>query len=92
MLDDEGNSLTIPPSGVLARCNSTEVVTRKLGRFSSHAMEFGEVYNLPAPQENVIYITSRLVAERAKRDDVVAPGRMVTQPDGSRACIGTSDV
>ena len=36
-------------------------------------IEWGEVTGLPEPQDGVIYIVSALVAQAAKRDDVVSP-------------------
>jgi hypothetical protein len=35
--------------------------------------EFGEIENLPDSVDGVIYVTSTLVAQRAKRPDVVSP-------------------
>lgn len=87
---DEAEMMTVPPSGVVARCASKEVVKREIGRFNGFDMEFGEVTDLPASEPNTIFIASRLVAERAARQDVVSPGRMLTLASGERACVGLS--
>jgi hypothetical protein len=87
---DEAEMLIVPPSGIVARCASTEIVRRTIGRFNGLDMEFGDISDLPAPEPNTILIASRLVAERAARQDVVAPGRMVTISSGERACVGLS--
>lgn len=87
---DEAEMLIVPPSGIVARCASKEVVKREIGRFNGLDMEFGEISDLPAPEEATIFIASRLVAERAHRPDVVAPGRMIVLSSGERACVGLS--
>lgn len=87
---NEEEMLIVPPSGIVARCASTEVVRRTIGRFNGLDMEFGAISDLPAPEEATVFIASRLVAERACRSDVVAPGRMVTLSSGERACVGLS--
>lgn len=44
---------------------------------------FGEVIDLPEPQEGVIYIVSMLVAARAVgRNDLVSPGRQLRNEAG----------
>lgn len=40
--------------------------------------------------QDIRFIASRLVAERAHRPDVVAPGRMIVLSSGERACVGLS--
>lgn len=87
---DESAMMIVPPSGIVARCASTEIVRRAIGRFNGLDMEFGEISDLPAPEEATIFIASRLVAERAHRQDVVAPGRMIVLSSGERACVGLS--
>jgi len=50
------------------------------------------IMDLPAPQKGVLYVASRMVAEmavREGREDVVCPGRLVRDRDGSPiACRG----
>lgn len=78
--------ITIPRSGAVAR-----VATRKqkvaefvIDNISVPVYEiaYGNVENLPEPQENTIYIVSLLVlqAVRNSRSDVVAPD---TSPDSA---------
>lgn len=44
---------------------------------------FGEVVDLPEPQEGVLYIVSMLVAARASnRTDLVSPGRQIRNDAG----------
>lgn len=47
------------------------------------APEFGEIVDLPEPQEGVLYIVSMLVAARAQnRTDLVSPGRQLRNEAG----------
>jgi hypothetical protein len=60
----------IPPSGTVAR------VTASYTPFDENGIcqaVFGPVQGLPEPQPGIIYITSALVAQAAKRPDVVSP-------------------
>lgn len=61
----------IAPSGTIARVNS------EYTEFNGNGVcqvVFGDVQNLPAPQEGVLYIVSGMVAAAAKdRSDLVAP-------------------
>lgn len=72
--DQDGNILaTYDPSGSLARCAvSSEMVATVDGVAIKRAV-FGEVTGIPAPQDGVLYLTSTLVAQAAKRADVVSP-------------------
>lgn len=51
---------------------------------------FGEVVDLPEPQEGVLYIVSMLVAARAaNRIDLVSPGRQIRNEAGQViGCLG----
>lgn len=64
-----------PPSGMIARVSSTQTIAARIGNIDVVKTQFGEVENLPEPQEDTIYIVSSLVAQAlaGKRDDVVAP-------------------
>jgi hypothetical protein len=64
------NGATIAPSGTVAR------VTTAHSAFDANGIcivTFGEVQGLPAPEMGTIYIVSALVAQAAKRPDVVSP-------------------
>lgn len=88
----EGEILTIPPSGVVARVSQEtrdegEIVTvvhnqfKKVEVFSS---TFGDVVNLPAPKEGHIYVVSGMVlnALGGAREDVMAPGELIRSDKG----------
>ena len=66
---------TIPPSGQIARCVVKAVPAGMIGAlgFPLSRQEFGAVEGLPEPKEGVWYLASTLVAQQAKRADVVSP-------------------
>mgnify|MGYP003348687737 CR=1 FL=1 len=78
---------TIPPSGTVARCAT---VSRSAGEHQGVALvraTFGEVVDLPDPEEGVLLVVSALVrAAVPHRGDVASPGDLVR--DGSGAVIG----
>ena len=81
---------TFPPSFIVARCRkSTEVtgyVKMGLGKYVqiTHTT-FSEVDGLPEPKEGVLYIVSKLVAEKYKgiRNDLVITNGHIRLEDGS---------
>ena len=72
------NGAAYAASGVVARVANAHTPFDENGVAS---IEWGEVTGLPAPQEGVIYIVSALVAQAAKRPDVVSPAT------GHPACV-----
>ena len=64
------NGAAYAASGVVARVANAHTPFDADGVAS---IEWGEVTGLPAPQEGVLYIVSALVAQAAKRPDVVSP-------------------
>lgn len=70
--------LEIPPSGIVARVTVATSVVGTIEvdgvQIPIHAHRYGEVENLPPPQEGVLYIVSGRVLEAASgRHDLVAP-------------------
>jgi hypothetical protein len=75
---DSSNTLKIPPSGQVARVQSTEELVGYVNGISVYKTIYGEVQGLPEPQEDTIYIVSQVVLQALKekgikRDDVLAP-------------------
>ena len=76
---ENGKTLSVPPSGVVVRC---EVRRERVGSLLVDGMEipinrtiFGEIQNLPEPQEGTVYLVSSIVAQAAvqqfpHRDDI----------------------
>lgn len=78
--------LDIQPSGQVARVSTTEVVVDNIDVDGTNvpilSVEFGEVVGLPEPEDGTIFIVSALVAQAARRSDVMSPGRLVRDPEG----------
>jgi hypothetical protein len=90
LADADGNVIaTFPPSGQVARvATSTEVVAQLMGRPISRTT-FGEVTGIPAPAEGVVYLVSTIVAQAARRPDVVSPdtGPTAVRKDGQVVAV-----
>jgi hypothetical protein len=90
LADADGNVIaTFPPSGQVARvATTTEVVGELMGRPISRTT-FGEVTGVPAPAEGVVYLVSTLVAQAARRSDVVSPdtGPTAVRKDGQVVAV-----
>jgi len=86
LLHGEGGSITIPASGQVARL----AVTREnLAPLSIGGVvlpvarpTMGQVTGLPDKEEGVVFVVSALVADAAKRPDVMAPGELVRDAAG----------
>ena len=71
----DGPTVTIPPSGIVARCATSRVqvgtVTVDGIAIPVNRTQFGEVTGLPDPQPDTIYIVSAVVAQAVpNRPDV----------------------
>lgn len=76
---------TIEPSGV-ARADYTQETLGNLDGIPIVRNEYGLPTNLPAPQEGVYYIVSKLVADAARNngratDDLLLTGELVRDND-----------
>lgn len=87
LMPADGQSVTIPPSGAVARCAVRRV---QIGMVRTpdgpgvpiNRTEFGAVEGLPAPAPDTIYIVSAIVAQAAHRDDVVIVDEVVRDSEG----------
>lgn len=79
--------IKIPPEATPARVSEkTEVVDLlEWSGIQLHVIkkEFGEIQNLPEPQPDTIFVASLLVAQAAKRRDVLAIGEAVRDEKGN---------
>lgn len=90
VLDDA--KITLAPVLPIPRVSSSSVVTATYTITDGNGIEheivreapvFGEVVDLPEPQEGVLYVVSMLVAARASnRTDLVSPGRQLRNEAG----------
>lgn len=94
ILTPDGN-LSLPPAGESAR---VQMVGQELQPIVTDgitvpvsAQVAGDIIGLPDPQPDTIYVVSMLVAQTARRPDVLSPGRLVRDNAGQPAgCIGLS--
>lgn len=80
-------AITIPASGNVARCSQTIDIVGALTLDSVvvpiSASSYGEVVDLPAPQDGVYYIVSRLVMSACPaRQDLLVPNDLVRNDAG----------
>lgn len=89
---EDGTKISLEPVLPTPRVSSSSVKTATYTITDDNGTEheivreapvFGEVIDLPEPQEGVIYIVSMLVAARAaNRTDLVSPGRQLRNDVG----------
>jgi hypothetical protein len=72
------------PSTGLARCKTFEKVVEIIDGVFVNQRTFGDVYDLPEPQENTIYIVSILVAKAVagQRNDVYVVDETIRDEQG----------
>jgi hypothetical protein len=83
----DGATITIPPSGTVARCTVTRsvvgTVTVETVTVPVTATVLGQVEHIPEPEPETLFIVSRVVAEAARdRDDLVVPDDVVRDDQG----------
>lgn len=81
-----GGTVTIPPSGTVARC---AVRREPLGRVDLEGLavpirelEYWAVEGLPRPAPSTLYLVSSVVAQAVQRDDVVIVDEVVRDEQG----------
>ena len=75
---------TILPTSPPARVSTTTTFSRMLGVARITQTVFGDVEDLPEPQEGIIYIVSRIVrAALPNRDYLFYPNELVRDENGS---------
>ena len=78
-----GEMVEIPSTG-LARCVCNESKVGEVDGINIYRNSYGGVTGLPEPQEDTIYVVSRIVAEAVKgsRNDVYVVTRTIRNSDG----------
>lgn len=74
--------VTVAPSGQVARVATVDTAAPDHDGIPVVITTFGEVTGLPAPDDGVMYVVSGIVADAARRPDVVSPGALIRGPDG----------
>lgn len=73
------------PAGLPARCSNKMEEEQQYEDVQVIKVGFNHIVNLPEPRKDVMYITSAIVADEAKRigrKDVVVPFRLVKEYSG----------
>ena len=86
---ENGDDLVLPASGEVARVTfSTQQVDEVDGIPIFKTVYEPEVTGLPEPQDNVIYIASSMAAQTVRRQDVLAPTKLIRGNDGQVIAAG----
>ncbi len=67
------SDIVIEPTLPAARVRMESVVVSHINDIPVKMSKFSEVENLPEPQDDIVYVVSMVVAQRANRSDVVGP-------------------
>jgi hypothetical protein len=74
---------TIEPQGIVARCEETTKVEGYIDGVEIVVRTYGNVYDLPNPNPDTIYIVSILVRlARPDRTDLASPGDLIRDDAG----------
>lgn len=73
VVDAEGNIKNIEASGQLARVATSSEVVATVDGVEVRRTVFGAVTGVPAPSAGTLYLVSTIVAQAARRPDVVSP-------------------
>ena len=65
------SDIVIEPTLPAARVRMESVVVSHINDIPVKMSKFSEVENLPEPQDDIVYVVSMVVAQRANRSDVV---------------------
>lgn len=84
VIKGNGQSMTIPKSGDVARCSQTRKDVDQINDIMLSVTQFGDVEGLPEPRWGVWFIVSALVrAGVPHRKDVLSPGALVRDDAGN---------
>ena len=82
-VDALGNIIEeVAPSGILPRCITSRKVVGFVNGIPVNETIFDKVVNLPEPEEDTIFIVSKLVAEAANREDLYIVDDTVRDENG----------
>jgi hypothetical protein len=93
-----GNTIVIPPSGMVARVRTKRIIRNAIA-FSGLKAPVAEIESLaidglPEPMENVVHIVSTFVAQHPQcrgREDVIAPDLHSAVRDGNGNVVAVSN-
>ena len=74
---------TLPPTGIVPRCEQHEERVGTIAGIPVTRQVFGEIIDLPEPEEGVFFVVSRMVAAACpERRDLLIPGALVRDDEG----------
>jgi hypothetical protein len=83
IISADGTSRSIEPTGTVARCSQVPTPAGDHDGVSLTHVRYGDVTDLPAPVDGVLYVVSALVrSARPNRTDVASPGDLVRNDSG----------
>lgn len=89
----DGTFLSLPKCDNPARCSVTFQDVTTADDIPVKRQVFGAVQNLPAPQNDTLFLVSLVVAQASKRSDLVSPGAAIRDANGVQiGCDGLSVV
>jgi hypothetical protein len=81
-----GTPITFQASGKIARLKVIRQIQPQIGVdgevYDVITPTLGDIDGLPEPVEGIIYVVSSMVAEKAKRADVLSPGELIRDAAG----------
>lgn len=80
----DGTVVNIEPSGIVPRISSSQEIVEVINGINVSHEVLGDVIDLPAPEEGVVLVVSRLVASAVSgtRNDVLVPGALLRNDQG----------
>lgn len=83
---------TLPPSGIIPRCSQSEEYVGTIAGIPVTRQVFGEVINLPEPEEGTFLVVSKMVADACpERHDLLIPGPLIRDENNNVVgCRGVS--
>ncbi len=80
--NSDGETISFPPSGEVARVDAADAKAGTLDGFSVVRTTLGEVTGLPPFRKDTTYVVSGMVAAASPRADVVSPGNLIRDDKG----------
>ena len=83
LLTSDGGTITLPPSGTVARVSSKSVPVGEVDGVVLTRVTFGEVIDLPAPDGRCFIVSALVRSALPSRNDLASPGELVRDSAGN---------
>jgi len=82
-IHSNGNVTDIAPSGEIARVSTSYNHTNTVAGINVYSCVYGDINDLPEPQDNKIFVVSGVVKSAVpNREDVMSPGELIRDENG----------